>query len=103
VLTAESLDPGEPLHDFFVERYEMARTFVRSLLERDQVRGAIRPDIDTEQIANEVISVAIGAEIQWLLDPGAFDLGGVFERYVDRLSEGLSVSAPRRRNSGRER
>src|ERR1700684_4158124 len=32
VLGIESLDSDDPLHDFFVERYETARQFVRALL-----------------------------------------------------------------------
>jgi AcrR family transcriptional regulator len=91
VLGAESLDDGEPLHDFFVARYETARTLVRSLLESDQAGGRIRPDVDVEQTSMEVIAVLMGLEIQWLTDPGRIDLGRAVESYFDRLLAGIST------------
>src|SRR5579864_2933566 len=54
VLTAENLDPAEPLHGFFVERYRSNRRFVRSLLRKDQRQGIIRDDVDIDQVAAEV-------------------------------------------------
>jgi hypothetical protein len=85
VLGAESLDPDDPLHDFFVERYETARALVRSVLEHERDEGNLRPDIDIEQIALEVIAVLMGLEIQWLFDPTAVDLADAMETYFDRL------------------
>src|ERR1700735_2878383 len=69
VLGVESLDPDDPLHDFFVERYETARQFVRALLIDEQTRGRVRQDVDVDQIALEVISTIMGAEHQWFTDP----------------------------------
>ncbi|HET9733444.1 MAG TPA: TetR/AcrR family transcriptional regulator [Acidimicrobiales bacterium] len=99
VLTTENLDPDKPLHEFFARRYDETRTFFRSILEREQADGSIRPDVDVEQIANEMVSTALGAEIQWLLDPDHFDLGEMFRRYVDRLAEDLAAPDKSRRTS----
>jgi AcrR family transcriptional regulator len=90
VLGAESIDAEEPLHDFFVERYEAARAFVRALLESDQQQGTIRADVDIDERAREVIAMAMGLEIQWLADPQRVDLARAFEAYVDRLVEELA-------------
>jgi AcrR family transcriptional regulator len=91
VLGAESFDPDDPLHDFFVQRYETARTLTRSVLEHERDAGHLRPDVDVEQIAREVMAVLMGLEIQWLFDPSAVDLAGVMEAYFDRLVDELSV------------
>jgi AcrR family transcriptional regulator len=91
VLGAESLDPDDPLHDFFVERYETARALVRSVLERERDERHLRADIDVEQIAREVIGVLMGLEIQWLLDPVRVDLAEAMEAYFDRLVSELSA------------
>jgi AcrR family transcriptional regulator len=90
VLGAESLDPEDPLHDFFVMRYETARGLVRSILtsERDALR--VRRDIDIDQIAHEVIAMLMGLEIQWLADPEQVDLPQRIEAYIDRLMEDLA-------------
>jgi AcrR family transcriptional regulator len=91
VLGSESLDAGDPLHDFFVERYETARALVRSVLEHERDEGNLRADIDVEQIALEVIAVLMGLEVQWLYDPSRVDLAEAMETYFDRLVAELSV------------
>jgi len=85
VLGAESIDPDEPLHDFFVDRYETARAFVRAILESEQRQGTIRSEVDIDERAREVIAMAMGLEVQWLADPQRVDLTTAFEAYVDRL------------------
>jgi len=90
VLGAESIDAEEPLHDFFVERYEAARAFVRALLESEQRQGRIRADVDIDGRSREIIAMAMGLEVQWLADPQRVDLASAFEAYVDRLVEELA-------------
>jgi AcrR family transcriptional regulator len=91
VLGAESLDADDPLHDFFVERYETARALVRSVLEQERDGGHLRAEIDVEQTALEVIAMLMGLEIQWLLDPARVDLALAMETYFDRLVVELSA------------
>ena len=90
VLGAESIDSGEPLHDFFVDRYKTARGFVRAILESEQRQGTIRADVDIDERAREVIAMAMGLEVQWLADPQRVDLATAFETYVDRLVDELA-------------
>ncbi len=85
VLTAESLDADDPLHDFFVHRYETARQLVREILAAEVARGALRLDVDADQIATEVIATVMGLEIQWLTDPARVDLATAMAAYIDRL------------------
>jgi AcrR family transcriptional regulator len=91
VLGAESIDPDDPLHDFFVERYETARALTRSVLEHERDEGHLRSDIDVEQIAREVMAVLMGLEMQWLFDPARVDLAEAMERYFDRLVAELTA------------
>jgi AcrR family transcriptional regulator len=90
VLTSESFDPGDPLHDFFVERYETARDLVRAILAAERDAGRVRREVDIDQIAHEVIGVLMGLEIQWLTDPERVDLAGRVQSYVDRLIHELA-------------
>ena len=90
VLGAESIDSDEPLHDFFIDRYEEARGLVRSILESEQRQGTIRSDVDIEERAREVIAMVMGLEVQWLADPQRVDLATAFETYVDRLVKELA-------------
>lgn len=90
VLGAESLDVDDPLHDFFVERYEVAREFVRALLNDEKAQGRVRHDVDVDSIALEVIAVIMGLEYQWVTDPARVDFGQAMETYIDGLIERLA-------------
>ncbi|HYD09563.1 MAG TPA: helix-turn-helix domain-containing protein [Acidimicrobiales bacterium] len=90
VLGAESLDADEPLHDYFVDRYEMARAFTRDILRSDIEAGRVRGDVDVEQVALEVISTLIGMESQWLSDPVEVDMATSIDAYFARLAAQLA-------------
>jgi AcrR family transcriptional regulator len=90
VLGAENFDAGDPLHTFFVDRYERARGFVAIALDKDRAQGSIRSDIDTAQLGREVVATLMGLEIQWLMDPDAIDLLTTVEAYVRGLQDRLA-------------
>jgi AcrR family transcriptional regulator len=90
VLGTESFDAEDPLHDFFVERYETGRQFVRAVLLDDQAQGRVRDDVDIDQIALEVVATIMGVEFQWFADPERVDLAGRMETYFDQLIERLA-------------
>jgi hypothetical protein len=94
VLGAENLDPGDPLHDFFVDRYANGRRLVADILAAEIDRGTIASDVDIDQIAREVLAVLMGLEIQWLMDPDHVDLATSVQRYIDRLTAELSQERP---------
>lgn len=43
VLAAESLDASDPLHGFFVQRYDTARHHITRLLRHGTTTGELRP------------------------------------------------------------
>ena len=90
VLAAESLDRTDPLHGFFVERYAMVRGFFADLIRREQELGAVRPEVDADDVATEIVAAILGLEIQWLMDPTRVDLATAVAGYVDRLVESLA-------------
>ncbi|MCB1001774.1 MAG: TetR/AcrR family transcriptional regulator [Ilumatobacteraceae bacterium] len=86
VLGAENLDPGDPLHDFFVDRYARVRDLVASAVRRS---GAI---VDADQLAREVVATLMGLEIQWLMDPSAFDYLTAVDTYADAVERRLDAN-----------
>jgi AcrR family transcriptional regulator len=90
VLGAESFDADDPLHEFFVDRYAIGRQFVRALLDDEKAAGRIRPDVDVDQIALEVMATIMGVEFQWLTDPERVDMAQAMETYIDQLIERLA-------------
>ena len=100
VMTAEALDPEHPAHAQFVRRHREFRRAIQGNIELGQRDGTIRTDVDPRLVAAEVISFQQGAGLQWFLDPEAFDLVGVYDRYFDRLIDGLKPRRPARVSAG---
>ena len=90
VLSAESFDPGDPLHDFFVERYALARDWWRAVLLAEQEAGRARDDIDVDRLSTEILGTLIGIEHQWLMDPDAVDLVPTVTDYLDRVRDSIA-------------
>jgi len=82
VLAAESLDADDALHGFFVERYAAARAYVALAVRNDQARGLLSLELDPDQAAFEILSMMMGLEIQWLMDPDGVDYTGIVERFT---------------------
>jgi len=95
-LGIESSDPDHPLHDYFIERYEQVRGFYQEVLERDRDLGKIGADVDLRQVATELLSTLLGAQIQWVADPDRIDLAAVMDAYVEQLTRDLAPPRPGR-------
>lgn len=94
-LEAESLDPDEAAHRYFVERQRRVRRRIRRTIEVGQRRGEIRRDVDARRKADEVVSFMTGAQLTALLDP-TVDMVAVFESYTEALVRTLAVDGGRR-------
>lgn len=100
ILAAENFDAEDPLHEFFVDRFEETRTFWRHVLHNEQQQGHVRTDLDIDAIATEALATILGLEIQWLMDPTRVDLAEATARYVDRLMASISPQPPLVRKDG---
>jgi AcrR family transcriptional regulator len=93
VLRAENLDPGDPLHEYFVQANRMSCTQIADDIRARQERGQIRSDIDADLKAVEIQAFNIGLETQWLLDPDHVDRPTIFRSFLRTLSESLAPPA----------
>ncbi|MFI6984389.1 TetR/AcrR family transcriptional regulator [Embleya sp. NPDC050154] len=91
VLLAENLDPGDPEHDFFVRRYRDMRTVVAGMIRDGQHGGEMRPDVDPQLKAIEILATLDGIASQWLLDPEMVDLVVCIEEYSRTLIRDLAA------------
>jgi AcrR family transcriptional regulator len=103
VLAAESLDAADPLHAFFVERYDRARRHIGQLLEHAIATGELRDDVDVTQLGTEVLAMLMGLELQWLMDPDRFDLVATMAAYVESLRARLAPAPPKTGSAGGSR
>ena len=89
VLGAENLDPADPLHEFFVDRYERVRQLVARAVRSS---GA---HVDADQLGREVVATLMGLEIQWLMDPDAFDYVAAVDAYAESVEDRLGSGSGR--------
>lgn len=91
VLVAENLEPSAPVHEHFKTRYRQLRAIFAAGLREGLEAGQIKPGLDPEMAAIQVIAMLDGLAIQWLLDPDEVDLAGVVEHFVLGVIEAHSV------------
>jgi AcrR family transcriptional regulator len=98
VLRTENLDPGDPLHDYFVDRQRYVHQLAVAELRAAQERGEIRADVDLDTTAFEILAFTTGIETMWLLDPDAIDIQRVTTTFWQTLIDDLTrADAPRNR------
>ncbi|MBT0769115.1 TetR/AcrR family transcriptional regulator [Kineosporia sp. J2-2] len=59
---------SDDAREYFVGRYDLARSLISREIEQGQRDGTVRPDLDPRTAAQALIAVADGMQVQWLLD-----------------------------------
>ncbi|WP_188523014.1 TetR/AcrR family transcriptional regulator [Isoptericola cucumis] len=92
-LTAAARDTSHPAHDALAARYDRLRAAAVPLLRARRDAGLLPSGADPDALADLVIAVADGAQLQWLVDP-ARDLSAPLETLAGLL--GLEPEPPTR-------
>jgi AcrR family transcriptional regulator len=85
VIAAEATSPEHPAHQYVVRRYDASRAATAASLARAADAGMLRPDLVPDEAARELVALMDGLQLQWLLDGGATDMGGILEAHVRAL------------------
>jgi AcrR family transcriptional regulator len=88
VLQAEHLESEGEVRTFFLERNRLIREGIARALTLGQDDGVIRPDVDPDQVATELVAFMEGAAQVWLLDRSR-SLVDMYRHYLDRLTDDL--------------
>jgi AcrR family transcriptional regulator len=87
-LTTDALQEQHAVTRKFVrDRFRWLRETLAARIESGQQAGSIAADIDPLDAAALVIAASDGLQVQWLLDPGAVDVGrslSILERLLPR-------------------
>jgi AcrR family transcriptional regulator len=90
-LTTDALQERHAVtREFVRDRFRSLRETLAARIESSQQAGHIAADIDPLDAAALVIAASDGLQIQWLLDPGAVDVGrslAILERLLPRDRE----------------
>jgi AcrR family transcriptional regulator len=89
ILKAESVDVGQPAHDYFVAHIRRTQRGLRRVLRDGIAQGDFRSDIDVETKAAEIVAFLGGAEADAFLDPARLDLVALYESYTAALLRDL--------------
>ena len=74
VLSAESVDPGHPAHDWFVDRYRRGRELVTEWIASEQAQGRITTAMAPGQLAIAVMALMDGLQLAAQLEPEPLDI-----------------------------
>jgi AcrR family transcriptional regulator len=84
IVAAEASAPEHPAHPYFVARYATLRDLVTELIVEDQQAGRVAAHLDPEALADGLIALWDGLQLQWLIDPG-IDMVGRFRSILSAL------------------
>lgn len=82
-LCAESTSREHPAHEYFAERFRRARTSFGEQFRALGEEGRLRAGVDPALAGAGLVALWDGAQLQWLLDPDAVDVGAALRHYLD--------------------
>jgi hypothetical protein len=80
-----------PARQFFRDHFDLGVQMLTSSFEAGVAAGELRPDLDYNAIARQVIAMSEGLESQWLVDPDNVDLASMFRGYTRALRAYITV------------
>ncbi|MFI7067458.1 TetR/AcrR family transcriptional regulator [Kribbella sp. NPDC050124] len=69
LMAAESSASDHPAHEWFRRRYELTIDMLTTAIDRDQQAGRITNPRDPHGIAESLVALWDGLQLQWLIDP----------------------------------
>lgn len=98
VLSAEATDPEHPAHGYFADRYRREREagtrYFQELIDEGRIGGAL----PASSLAAQLIAVADGLQLQWLLARDSVDLAEEIRRFltfvVPAIASGAATPSP---------
>jgi AcrR family transcriptional regulator len=91
VLMGEALGPVAEINHVFAELNAGFRQNVEALIEQGIAHGEIRAELDAGAEAGLLVGMLRGVALQWITDPGCFDLAAVGASLKDAVRSHLAL------------
>lgn len=95
VLMGEALGPVPEIRGVFVKLNASFRDLARRAIDEAKKAGEIRADVDPAVEAVVFVGMLRGAAMQWVTDPGCFEIGAVRDAIVRTLEDHLGAGGGR--------
>jgi AcrR family transcriptional regulator len=103
VVQGEAIADGGAALAHVRARLHAIRGALVAMLEEGVRRGEVRADVNTGEVATEIVAFMDGVQTQWLLEAAAVDLETAYERYFEALAARLSPPRRSRRQPASSR
>ena len=90
VLMGEALGPVSEVNEIFAELNNGFRIHVGKQIRTGIENGTIRPDVDPEAEGAVVLGMLRGLAMQWISDPGSFDVEAASQSVQQKIRAGLA-------------
>ncbi|MEU8135750.1 TetR/AcrR family transcriptional regulator [Streptodolium elevatio] len=81
-LAAEATSADHPAHAYFAERYRNTIAGLTYDYAHARKAGLLRPGIDPEEAARQLIALMDGLQVQWLIDSEGTDMAAIVRAHV---------------------
>jgi hypothetical protein len=95
VLMGESVGEGHPARAWFRDRYPKRRANIAAAIGAGIDAGEIRPEVDCDALAAQIIAMMDGLQVQWVLNPDQVDMAAVFADYIGGIRRMVRVHPTR--------
>jgi AcrR family transcriptional regulator len=94
VLSGESVTDGHPARGYFVDRYEGLRGSIDDAFRQLCAQEGVADQATIDMASASILAVMDGLQLQWLLDPTAFDLARATEFAIQSIVNGVLRPGP---------
>lgn len=84
-MAGEAVEPGHPGHAWLMAHHRAARSLVTSALEQAKADGSCDPEAPVARIAETLVALMDGLQVQWLMDPQGVDMAADVAGHVADL------------------
>jgi AcrR family transcriptional regulator len=88
ILSSEATVGDHPAHELYRARYDNLRLHLTRIFAELRGRGRLKVDTKPEILANLLVAVIDGLQIQWLYNPGAVDVPAGIEAFLAGVVDG---------------
>jgi AcrR family transcriptional regulator len=91
VLLGESVGTDHPARAWFRDRYPRRRANIAAAIRAGIEMSEIRPDVDCDALAAQIVAMMDGLQVQWVLNPDQVDMAAVFADYIASVRRSVRV------------